>query len=214
MYKKSLMGFIGVACFLVIVVLITNRFETVEAQIRTDMDGILAKNPEVLLSSNPYDYIDNEYYEDIVNIGMDAVNVLEDDIIEKEEASLDGYIAALAVQDITDVNISELYGEDWETADEFWSKWNTMIETMPDEIDRILKSDKNKIEEIQKYGVFGEVIAEKISESGDTNGTIVLNDTLIDYDLEKTEIEEARQIIESEEGEIDQAEQYLEDKLN
>lgn len=74
-------------------------------------------------SSNPYDYTDNEYYDNIVNIGDEAVPILETMYKEKEVTGLSAYVSALAIQDITDCNLYEEYNLEWTTADEFYVLW-------------------------------------------------------------------------------------------
>ncbi len=68
-----------------------------------------------MTSSNPYDYIKNEYYDNIVSLGNDAVPVLEEMYRTGELKGLHAFIAAIAVQEITGTDL------EWSTAEEFFS---------------------------------------------------------------------------------------------
>ena len=74
-------------------------------------------------SSNPYDYTKNEYYKNIIELGLKAVPVLEEMHRDNKLSGVYAYISALAVQDITGCNIYEEYDLDWSTADEFYTLW-------------------------------------------------------------------------------------------
>ena len=74
-------------------------------------------------SSNPYDYTKNEYYKHIVNLGKDAVPVLEDMYNKGKLTGVNAYLSALVIQDITKCNLNEKYNLDWSTAEEFYDLW-------------------------------------------------------------------------------------------
>lgn len=76
-----------------------------------------------LTSSNPYDYTKNEYYNDIVKLGSNAVPVLEKMYKNNKLTGLNAYISALAIQDITKCYLHEEYNLDWSTAEEFYDLW-------------------------------------------------------------------------------------------
>lgn len=73
--------------------------------------------------SNPFDYTNNEYYNNIVKLGKDAVLVLENMYKNNELSGLNAYLSALAIQDITNCNLYEKYNLDWTTADKFYAFW-------------------------------------------------------------------------------------------
>ncbi|MGN1156875.1 MAG: hypothetical protein ACI4TK_11920 [Agathobacter sp.] len=99
-----------------------------EKTVAEEIDYNLAKINELSLnqitSSNPYDYIDNDHYNNIIKLGMPAVSVLEEKYSNNELHGLNAYIAALAIQEITGIQISEEADETWETAEEFFAQWN------------------------------------------------------------------------------------------
>lgn len=91
--------------------------EQIEKEIATNMEQIAKVTDKT--SSNPYDYTKNEYYKNIVNLGKDAVPVLEDMYNKGKFTGVDAYLSALAIQDITQCNLNEKYNLDWSTAEEF-----------------------------------------------------------------------------------------------
>ena len=99
-----------------------------EKTVAEEIDYNLAKINELSLnqitSSNPYDYIDNDHYNNIIKLGMPAVSVLEEKYSNNELHGLNAYIAALAIQEITGIQISEEADKTWETAEEFFAQWN------------------------------------------------------------------------------------------
>lgn len=74
-------------------------------------------------SSNPYDYIKNENYKNIIKLGKKAVPVLEEMYNSNKLSGVYAYISALAVQDIAGCNLYEEYDLDWSTAEEFYTLW-------------------------------------------------------------------------------------------
>ena len=75
------------------------------------------------VSSNPYDYIKNENYKNIIKLGKKAVPVLEEMYNSNKISGVYAYISALAVQDITGCNLYEEYDLDWSIAEEFYTLW-------------------------------------------------------------------------------------------
>lgn len=80
-------------------------------------------NESNMTSSNPYEYTKNEYYKNIVILGNDAVNVLENMYKDKKLSGVNAYFSALAIQDITKCSLYEEYNLDWSTAEEFYNLW-------------------------------------------------------------------------------------------
>lgn len=54
-------------------------------------------NKSNITSSNRYEYTKNEYYKNIVILGNDAVNVLENMYKDKKLSGLNAYFSALAI---------------------------------------------------------------------------------------------------------------------
>lgn len=95
--------------------------EQIEKEILTNMQQILEVTDKT--SSNPYDYTKNEYYKNIINLGDNAVPVLEDMYAKGKLTGVSAYLSALAIQDITGCNLPEEYDLDWSTAQEFYDLW-------------------------------------------------------------------------------------------
>lgn len=74
------------------------------------------------ISSNPYDYINNEYYQNIINLGSKAVPILIK--MFRNENGLEAYISAIMIQEITNCNIKDKYHLSWETGKEFYQLWD------------------------------------------------------------------------------------------
>ncbi|MCI8461096.1 MAG: hypothetical protein HFE81_06825 [Bacilli bacterium] len=95
--------------------------EQIKKEITTNLEQIAEETD--MTSSNPFDYTKNEYYNNIVNLGEDAVPILEDMYNKKELAGVNAYLSALAIQDITKCNLHEEYNLDWSTAEKFYTLW-------------------------------------------------------------------------------------------
>ena len=50
-----------------------------------------------MTSSNPYDYTENEYYKNIVELGEDAVSILENMYKNKKLSGVNAYLSTLAI---------------------------------------------------------------------------------------------------------------------
>ena len=98
----------------------TNNTE-IEKEIMTNLDKIAEVTD--MTSSNPFDYTNNDYYKNIVNLGKSAVPILENMYKNGKLTGVNAYLSALAIQDITDCNLLEKYNFDWATAEEFYTYW-------------------------------------------------------------------------------------------
>lgn len=116
--------------FLLVVVLLlftgcseekTLCYASMEDEILANFDMIASSSD--LTSSNPYDYTKNDYYKNIVNLGEEAVPVLEDMYKDGKLTGVNAYLSALAIQDITKCYLYEEYNLDWTTAEEFYDLW-------------------------------------------------------------------------------------------
>ena len=127
-------------------------------------------NSEVMMSSNPYDYIkNNKYYDQIVSFGIDAVPVLEEQIESGEVEGLCAYLSALAIEDITSCKIGNKPNYEWDSAPQFSTKWKEYVENISCEMESIL-SDENtsmqgKIKKIKDYGIFGVLVVDDLEKN-------------------------------------------------
>lgn len=216
MNKKKIIG-IGcggvVVLALVFVMFMTNSETTLTEEIDSNFAKMSELNTQAAVSSNPYEYINNEYYDNIVNMGMPAVAILEEKYHKGEYKGLDGYIAALAIQEITEMNLQECNGTDWETAEQFFQEWDETLNTLPDTFNKIIKSDDTldrKIRCIEEYGVFGQEFLASINsehkEMLDYYGTTIK----ISDELQK-KIQESSLLPSKE---IEKIEEYLESHMS
>lgn len=95
--------------------------EQIKKEIVTNLDQISEVTD--LKSSNSFDYTKNEYYSNIVNLGVDAVPILEDMYKSGELIGVNAYLSALAIEDITECDLYQEYDLDWSTAEEFYDLW-------------------------------------------------------------------------------------------
>lgn len=149
-----------------------DKKETLAAEIDYNFAQLSALDTSTIISSNPYDYVDNEYYDNIVGIGIPAIEILEEKYVQGELVGLDAYIAGIAIQEISGLDLYDVTGEVWETADQFFYQWNKMIQGLPDVFEEIALSEDTlteKIEDIELYGVFGEAFLQSIVENMDKN---------------------------------------------
>ncbi len=180
---------------------------TLAAEIEENFSQISNLSVEQALSSNPYDYINNDYYENIVALGVPAVTVLEENYHNGTYSGLDSYIAALAIQDITGLNLYECTGSDWSTAEEFFEQWDTTIQNLSDTFGKIMDSDismSNKIYQIEKYGVFGQTFLKKAK---------VTKNHTVEFDGKEVSIDEAideETVPDISKGEMKEVTDYLE----
>lgn len=144
--------------------------KTVAEEINYNMGKINELSLNQIISSNPYDYIDNNYYNNIIKLGMPAVSILEEQYNNNELNGLNAYIAALAIQEITGIQISEDVDETWKTwqcAEEFFAQWNSIKQNMSKEIE-IIATSSDSIEDLKtrigRYGIFGEAYVALIME--------------------------------------------------
>lgn len=123
--SKKLLVFLSTLILVFMLVGSKEKQDDAKGEIRETISYNMEKILETTsaLSSNPYDYIDNEYYENIVALGFDAVPVLEEMYQENELTGLSAYLSALAIQDITGCNLYEDHDLDWSTAEEFYELW-------------------------------------------------------------------------------------------
>ena len=199
---------LAVAVILSLLIGLNNESVSVEARVKKDMEKIMEYKTETLISSNPYDYIDNEYYRDIVSMGMDAVEVLSKGVVDKEIGSLDGYVATIAVEEITGLDITKISGKSCETADEFWKLWDETIKEMPKKIKRKIEKNPKEVN-LGEYGIFGQTIEKEIEEEKD--GEIEIGGEKIKYNKEMKISGKSKEKIS--ETEAKKAKSYIEKKI-
>jgi len=136
--------------------------ETLNTTINKLMDEVESgakNNPETKFSSNPYVFIvGNQYYTEIVNMGLPALPLLEDYINKSANNGLKEYILAAAAEEIAKVNLktdgSQKYK--WTDAKGFVKEWNTHLKNVQQKVDKIVSSNgskKEKNDNLVKLGI-------------------------------------------------------------
>ncbi|MEE0884886.1 MAG: hypothetical protein U0L59_06625 [Faecalimonas sp.] len=156
--RKIFIFICGLAVAMAISVDLKKSDTTLAAEVQENFTKLSELSVEQAMSSNPYYYINNEYYDNIVELGVPVVEVLEKNYRNGYYGGLNAYIAGLAIQDITNMNLYECAGIEWETAQQFFECWDTTIKDLPDIFSKIMNSDDtmaNKVSSIEKFGIFG-----------------------------------------------------------
>jgi hypothetical protein len=134
---------VGVCMALVIMLITmdsTSAADKVQISLKDIDSGIqkeIREHPMLALSSNPYDYIkDNEYYEDLISLGVDALPELERTLEKSEENGLNEFIIAIAIEEISQADVKEILDDEfaWDTAKGFKAKWDKVKADAPKSI--------------------------------------------------------------------------------
>lgn len=110
------------------------------------------------MSSNPYDYVqNNEDFDKLVALGNDALNELTD--LQKNTDkynSFERYIIAIAIEEITKVDMKNFKDYAWSNATAFSENWPSFCNSVNGEVREIMNdnnlSDDEKIAGICNYG--------------------------------------------------------------
>ncbi|MGE5416215.1 MAG: hypothetical protein ACM3UZ_05510 [Acidobacteriota bacterium] len=125
------------------------------AAITTKAAKDLAENPSAAISSNPYTYTANDpNYRNLVNLGPEAVPIIEESIVTSTKDGLREQILAIAAEEITKTNLKVAYS--WSTGKQWVDAWHKHLLTVPGEFDRITKSgltDADKNNSIIRLGI-------------------------------------------------------------
>lgn len=128
-------------------------------KIKINLQQEIANKTLLSLSSNPYDYVkDSVEFRNIINLGEDALPVLEQKIDETSDSGLIDYILSIAIEDISKVDLKKKDDMTWETGDEFSLKWKKHLKNIPANVDTADNVDKNwaeqnksKFDNLEKY---------------------------------------------------------------
>lgn len=125
-----------------------------ENDVATDPDKIMEvinatmeKNKmEYGWSSNPYDYANNENFDNIVNLGIPALPVIVEEIESSDMNGLREYLFAIAVEEITKTSLKEkAYG--WSNGKEWLDQWKIYLRNIPVQVDYIVNDTESTVEE-------------------------------------------------------------------
>ncbi len=101
------------------------------------------ENAPLASSSNPYDYIkDSIEFNNIVDLGPDALPIIKQRVDESDENGLREYILAIAAEKIAKV---DLKGDNlgWSTAKGWSDKWSSHLKNLSSNFKNILSSNKD-----------------------------------------------------------------------
>ena len=93
-----------------------------------ELEGLIMENLQGCVStgdatsSNPFDYMDNEYYENIKSLGEDAIPVLLEGHHNGQYSGLIDYLAMYLVWDISGNTAAEELGQ-CENAEQMYDAW-------------------------------------------------------------------------------------------
>lgn len=155
-----LSALIVMACFLIITLSVVNSTAyAMDSNLNTLMEEIdekIVDKKDLAYSSNPYDYIkDNENYEKIVDLKIEALPLLMAKLEESDEAGLKEYIISIAIQEISGVEIAE--GR-WSNGREFLEEYKAFLRNVKDGVNVILTSEntteQEKLSALSKYGIY------------------------------------------------------------
>lgn len=156
-----------------------------------------------LWSSNPYDHVDMEYYDKIVALGFDAIEVLEE---ERAGGGLYSWVAGALISDITRCDVG-----DWDTGQGFFQLWDGFCDSALDDMTDIITDDisiDKKVKKLKKFGIFGEAFLEDVLSHGKTSKMI---NKSVDVKLELSDVEKEKlgKIVTSDSSELEKARTYL-----
>lgn len=148
----------------------SNSNHVIAGEINWNLEKLSGLDLETVTSSNPYAYKDTENYNNIVNMGPIAIEVLEDKYKNGEIGGINAYLAGAAITDIADIDMTDVTGEGWSRADEFFSKWERLILQLPQSFKEITESENDvetKIERINAYGIYGKFYLQSVEQQKD-----------------------------------------------
>lgn len=112
-----------------------------------EFDAMIENSDENMLSSNPYDYIDNQYFDNIINRGISALPTITEEIESSENSGLREYMLAIAAEEITNTHLNKENVYNWSNGKEWLDKWNIYLRNIPTKVDYIVNDTENTIEE-------------------------------------------------------------------
>ncbi|MFC4770327.1 hypothetical protein [Effusibacillus consociatus] len=153
---KKLFLTLFICSFIVTMLINQNTSASIEKKIDNNFASIAQKiNKEISLrselasSSNPYDYIQgNDDFNEIINLGNDALPYLHKKLSRSEHDGLQEYITAIAIERIAKVDLKKT--SQWETAKDFNSKWKKHLASIPATVDAIASDSKVSSDEKAK----------------------------------------------------------------
>lgn len=131
---------------------------------------ILKENPDApITSSNPFDYVDKECYNNILAMGTDAIKPLQEQLDSGELSAPCEYVCCALMQEVTQCYMLEASGSSWGNVKTFKELWDATINSLPKTMESIQNNDsmsaQEKQAELGKYGVFGKVFVKEATKA-------------------------------------------------
>lgn len=158
-----------ITCAVVFVLTLSNNsYNVAAAEIDYNLEKLSELEADIITSSNPYAYKDTENYNNIVELGPIAIEILEQKYEAGELEGFNAYIAGAAIEDIAGISLWSVTGTDWSTSEEFFAGWRKMLSELPETFKSITEGDEStdaKVQKIKEYGILGEYYLTYISKS-------------------------------------------------
>lgn len=120
---------------------------------------------EMIISSNPFDYMDTAFYKNIIYMGTDSVEPLDEILMEDGFSGVQAYLGCVALEEITGCKMLDVTDMSWSNQGEFKRLWSRVMQEMPETLEAIQDnagmSAEDKEEEMKKFGLFGRAYASK-----------------------------------------------------
>lgn len=143
------------------------------------LNQIMKETAGIAYSSNPYDYIKNEPYNNMVELGISALPTLYKMVLNSNEAGLKEYLIAVCAEEIVGVNLKgDNYA--WGDSKEWANVWKDYVRN----IDETVKNRVDKGMPIDDLGILALPEVIELIESGHTDliddaNTLLKNKNLI-----------------------------------
>ena len=112
-----------------------------------EINVMAANSDKKMMSSNPYDYIDNQYFNNIVGRGISALPIIIEQIEMSEINGLKEYILAIAAEEISRTYLKQEKTYNWSNAKEWLDVWNIYLRNIPTRVDYIVNDTEHTIED-------------------------------------------------------------------
>ena len=179
---KKILSSLIVSCFLIVFIGSNVFANTIElnSNLNKLTDAIMensSKNPSMAMSSNPYDYKNNQYYDKIVDMGVEALPIIEKEIQKSKANGLREYILAIAEEEIAKVDLKEGhdYKTRWASAKDFVPQWHEYLVSIPANVKQVISSNISKEEKTEKLIKLGKpaipFIMDEIENGNEEIGT-------------------------------------------
>lgn len=149
-----------------------NSNHVVAGEIDYNLEKLSRLDLQTITSSNPYAYKDAENYNNIVNMGPIAIEILEEKYKNDEIGGINAYLAGAAIGDISGINMWDITGQHWSTAEEFFTAWGNMVSNIPQKFKEITESDNDvgaKIDLLEAYGIYGKFYLQFVEKQEKNN---------------------------------------------